>query len=98
MNFTNPPKGEWRRRVNQNCKRCIYDPAQAGTWRQQVTLCSVSECFIWLIRPVSKDYIALMDADQGHHRTTDDAISRAAAVVEGDHDADLYDDTSKVPL
>ena len=26
-----------RRRINQNCKSCVYDPSAAGTWRQQIS-------------------------------------------------------------
>ena len=84
MNYTNPPKAEWRNRVNNNCKSCIFDPAEAGTWRQQVTLCTVTSCHMWPIRPVSQDYIALMDADRGHHETTQKVISNAEAANDAD--------------
>ena len=40
-----------RKRINQNCKDCIYDPYAAGTWRQQVTLCSVKTCEFHDVRP-----------------------------------------------
>jgi hypothetical protein len=33
------------------CKGCIYDPCSLGTWRQQVTLCSVKTCPLWHLRP-----------------------------------------------
>lgn len=35
------------------CKDCIYDDANGGTWRQQVTLCSATDCPLWDHRPVS---------------------------------------------
>ena len=40
-----------RKRINQNCKDCIYDPYAPGTWRQQVTLCSVKSCAFHDVRP-----------------------------------------------
>ena len=39
--------------IDQNCYSCAYDPANGGTKRQQVTLCSCYECFLWQWRPVS---------------------------------------------
>ncbi len=40
--------------INEHCKTCIYDPASAGTWRQQVTICSVVSCNLYSVRPVTK--------------------------------------------
>jgi hypothetical protein len=40
-----------RKVINQNCKDCIYDSLAAGTWRQQVTLCSVKSCALYDVRP-----------------------------------------------
>ena len=40
-----------RKRINQHCKSCIYDPYAPGTWRQQVTLCSVKSCALYNVRP-----------------------------------------------
>jgi hypothetical protein len=42
-----------RIRIDQNCKKCIYDSASKGTWRQQVTLCSVKSCALYDVRPKS---------------------------------------------
>ena len=42
-----------RKCINDNCKSCIYDPKAAGTWRQQVTLCTVSSCDFFPVRPAS---------------------------------------------
>ena len=44
----------FRKCVDKNCKSCIYDPKVAGTWRQQVTLCSVKDCELYPVRPVTK--------------------------------------------
>lgn len=40
-----------RKAVNQNFKNCIFDNLAAGTWRQQVTLCSVNSCALYDVRP-----------------------------------------------
>ena len=40
-----------RQSVNDACKQCVYDPCAAGTWKQQVTLCSVVTCPLWEVRP-----------------------------------------------
>ena len=42
-----------RKAINQNCKSCAYDDLAAGTWRQQVTLCSVKSCALYDVRPKS---------------------------------------------
>ena len=43
-----------RKCINEHCKTCIYDPKAAGTWRQQVTLCTVTGCPLYLARPTTK--------------------------------------------
>ena len=43
-----------RAAINAKCKDCIYDPESAlGTWRQQVEACTIEDCPLWLLRPVS---------------------------------------------
>ena len=37
--------------INAMCKGCIYDPADAGTWRQQVEACKVTACPLHPYRP-----------------------------------------------
>ena len=46
-----------RKAINENCKNCIFDRKAAGTWLQQVTLCSVTSCSIYPVRPVTKSAI-----------------------------------------
>ena len=48
-----------RKSVDDKCKMCIYDPKAAGTWRQQVTLCSVTICPLYPVRPVTKSPIPI---------------------------------------
>ena len=50
-------KHSLRQCINDNCKNCIYDDTAAGTWLQQVTLCSVKSCALYSVRPVSKSPI-----------------------------------------
>ena len=40
-----------REKIDQHCKTCIYDSSAAGSWRQQVTLCSVKTCEFHDVRP-----------------------------------------------
>jgi len=38
--------------IAQNCKECIYDPTNGGTWREQVALCMISACPFYGVRPL----------------------------------------------
>jgi hypothetical protein len=40
--------------INAFCKECIYDPACAGTWKQQTEACTSPECVLYPYRPTSK--------------------------------------------
>lgn len=42
-----------RRAINDKCRECIYDPADSGNWRQQVTACTATECPLFPYRPRS---------------------------------------------
>ena len=46
-----------RKAVDQHCKDCIYDDHSKGNWRQQVTLCSVTNCALWPHRPKTRSTI-----------------------------------------
>ena len=76
-----------RKCINNHCKTCIYDPKAAGTWRQQVTLCPVSSCSLYPVRPVTKSDIpecvlayydrhSLRSADYGGSRPQEGPILR----------------------
>jgi hypothetical protein len=39
--------------IRNYCKGCIYDPADKGTWREQVEACTISHCELYEHRPVS---------------------------------------------
>jgi hypothetical protein len=43
-----------RKCIDAHCKSCIYDDLAAGTWRQQVSLCSVISCALYRARPKTK--------------------------------------------
>jgi len=43
-----------RKAINEKCKDCIYDDLAAGTWLQQVTLCSSPDCPVYEVRPQTK--------------------------------------------
>jgi hypothetical protein len=42
-----------RKAINRHCKSCIYDEMAMGTWKQQVTLCSVGCCELFDVRPTT---------------------------------------------
>jgi len=44
-----------RQAINKKCRDCIYDECSGlGSWRQQVTACTVTSCPLYAVRPVSK--------------------------------------------
>ena len=55
MTISNRPS--LRKCINKHCRCCIYDRAAAGTWKQQVTLCSVTGCPLYPVRPVTESAI-----------------------------------------
>ena len=69
-------KPNLRKCVNEKCRSCIFDPQAAGTWRQQVTLCSVKNCALYPVRPVTKapipesvlDYYSVTGAERVIYR------------------------------
>ncbi|MEO8804131.1 MAG: hypothetical protein ABI304_01985 [Rudaea sp.] len=40
--------------IGQMCRGCIYDPAAAGTWREQVATCCIVDCPLWRFRPMPR--------------------------------------------
>ena len=40
-----------RKAIDKNCHSCTYDNLAPGTWKQQVTLCGVTECALYEVRP-----------------------------------------------
>lgn len=45
----------WRKAVNEKCKDCIYDEYGEGTWRAQVENCTMPDCPLYTIRPVTEE-------------------------------------------
>ena len=39
--------------IEQKCKDCTYDQAAPGTWRDQVEQCTVQNCALWPVRPMT---------------------------------------------
>jgi hypothetical protein len=55
MRDTKPEKRLTRQQsINEFCKNCTYDPYAGGTWRQQTEACTITDCFLWAYRPVSR--------------------------------------------
>jgi len=42
-----------RAAINANCKDCVFDSTESGTWRKQVENCPVKACSLYPVRPVS---------------------------------------------
>ena len=44
-----------RQAINNFCKQCIYDKTfeGGGTWRQQITDCTSSDCALYEVRPLT---------------------------------------------
>lgn len=40
-----------RKAADAMCKECIYDKAEAGTWREQVENCNCTNCPLFEHRP-----------------------------------------------
>ena len=48
-------KAGLRGKVNAMCISCIYDEVGGkGTWKQQVSACTVESCPLWEVRPQSE--------------------------------------------
>ena len=57
MNYSNPRKAEWQKRVNQMCRECLYDQHSMGNWRQQISACTAYTCPLWEVRPIAAGHI-----------------------------------------
>ena len=47
------PTPSLRKCINEKCKDCVYDTCDVGTWRQQVTACTCTDCPLYLVRPMA---------------------------------------------
>ena len=72
-----------RAAINAKCFDCIYDPAAAGTRRQQVTLCSCYSCPLWECRPATKAPIPQNVLDYYQVQPGDRCLSGVQAPREG---------------
>ena len=58
-----------RKCIDENCRNCIYDKQAKGTWRQQVTLCSMTGCSLHPVRP--KTSAPIPEAVLDYHQVTE---------------------------
>ena len=65
-----PQKGSLRKAINAHCKSCNYDSSAKGSWRAQVTLCSILGCELYPVRPTTDkiarsvfEYYGVTDAE-----------------------------------
>jgi len=47
--------------VRDKCIDCIYDPLDKGTHIYQTTKCRSTDCALWPIRPINKQYANAQD-------------------------------------
>jgi len=43
--------GKKQEAINKNCRDCCGDELDAGTWREQVERCQITECPLYDFRP-----------------------------------------------
>jgi hypothetical protein len=65
-----------RKRIDQHCKSCIYDSLAPGTWRQQVTLCSVKSCALYAVRtkstrPIPESVLSYYEVENDQYQDKD---------------------------
>jgi len=41
--------------INEFCKSCIYDSKDSGTWRDQTSNCTMTECSLFEYRPLNSN-------------------------------------------
>ena len=41
-----------RKSIDAYCKGCAYDSEDKGSWRQQVSACTMKDCELFDVRPV----------------------------------------------
>ena len=74
LSLGNPyPRPSMRAAINAKCKDCIYDPlSNMGTWVAQTENCPSTNCPLYPLRPVRREYKkARKSALEGHKQTGD---------------------------
>lgn len=68
-----------RKRINANCKKCIYDQLDSGTCAQQIACCINTECDFHEIRPITTSAIPMEPLD--HYRLSPEDLDDRARVL-----------------
>lgn len=53
-----------RTSIDAKCASCIFDPAAAGRWREQVACCVSANCDLHPVRPVPRECMAGGEIDR----------------------------------
>ena len=61
-------KKSLRGAIDAHCKACCWDQACPGTWRAQVTLCPVTKCELYDVRPTTN---SIPDSVLDYYRVTE---------------------------
>ena len=48
-----------RAAVDEQCKSCIYEQGEKGTWRAQVARCKSTDCALYEVRPMPSNNIEI---------------------------------------
>ena len=72
-----------RSAIDQMCRGCVVDVLAKGNWRQQVTMCSVFDCPLWDVRPVTKALIPQSVLDYYEIKLGDPALESILRLSEG---------------
>lgn len=59
-----------RKAINDKCRDCCYDPADKGTWRQQVESCTITTCPLHPYRPKAASPKKRPNRGQNEQQTT----------------------------
>ena len=70
-----------RKAINAKCRECTHDPTDAGSAAQQIACCTMTDCPLHPVRPITATTIPsrLLDTWQ---LTTADLCERARPLVE----------------
>ena len=65
-----------RKAVNAKCRQCTYDPLDAGTAAQQISVCIDSDCPLHSVRPITTKRlpISLLEAYRVDPLKLDDRV------------------------
>jgi hypothetical protein len=74
-------KHSLREAINAKCRECTHDPSDAGSAAQQIACCTITDCPLHSVRPVTTTKIPARLLETWH-LSPDDLCERARPLVE----------------